>query len=139
MDPKDTTEVSSELYKVKSAFEAWRNTKTKGSRIPQDLWEQAIALYPKYSIGKIAGTLSLSYTDFKKHVENKIGEHSSFINDPVSGFIECDFPSACSPVPVAECVVEMEDGSGSKMRMCFRGKTDFDLLELGKSFWMRRS
>jgi len=137
MDPKDITRVSSELNKVKSAFEAWRSTKTKGSRIPKDLWKQAIALYPKYSVGKIATTLSLSYTDLKKRVENKIGEHSSFINDSVPAFIEFDFSSACSPM--SECVVEMEDGSGAKMRMCFRGKTDFDLLELGKSFWMRRS
>lgn len=137
MVPKNVTELSSELNEVKSAFKAWRSTKTQGSRIPQDLWEQAIALYPKCSIGKIAATLSLSYTALKKHVENKIGEHPSSINDPVAGFIEFDFSSACSSV--SECVVEMEDGSGSKMRMCFRGKTDFDLLELGKSFWMRRS
>jgi hypothetical protein len=137
MDQKSITGISSELNKVKSAFEAWRSTKTKGSRIPLDLWEQAIALYPKCSIGKISATLSLSYTDLKKHVESKTGKHSSSINDPVPAFMEFDFSSTCSPV--SECVVEMEDGSGSKMRMCFRGKTDFDLLELGKSFWMRRS
>ena len=137
MDQKDITGVSSELNKVKSAFEAWRSIKTKGSRIPQDLWEQAIALYPNYSIGQIAITLSLNYTDLKKRVENKTGEHSSFLNDTVPAFMEFDLSSACSPI--SECVVEMEDGSGAKMRMCFRGKTDFDLLELGKSFWMRRS
>jgi len=137
MDQKNITGVSSDLNKVKSAFEAWRKTKTKGSSIPQDLWKQAIALYPKFSIGKISTTLSLSYTDLKKRVENKIGKHSSFLNDPVAAFMEFDFSSACSSV--SECVVEMEDGNGAKMRMCFKGKTDFDLLELGKSFWMRRS
>jgi hypothetical protein len=137
MDQKDITEISPELNKVKSAFEAWRSTKTKGSRIPQDLWEKAIALYPKFSIGKISATLSLSYTDLKKRVENKTEKHSSSLNDSVPAFMEFDFSSACSSV--SECVVEMEDGSGSKMRMCFRGKTDFDLLELGKIFWMRRS
>lgn len=137
MDPKDITRVSSELNEVKSAFEVWRSTKTKGTRIPQDLWEQAIALYPKFSISKISTTLSMSYTDLKKRVENKIGKHSSSLNDPVPAFMEFDLSSVCPSV--SECVVEMEDGSGAKMRMCFRGKTDFDLLELGKSFWMRRS
>lgn len=137
MDPKNITGVSSDLNKVKSAFEAWRKTKTKGSRIPQDLWKQAIALYPKFSIGKISTTLSLSYTDLKKRVEKTIGKHSSSLNDPVPAFMAFDFSSACSSV--SECVVEMEDGNGAKMRMCFKGKTDFDLLELGKSFWMRRS
>jgi hypothetical protein len=28
----------------------------------------------------------------------------------------------------------MEDAKGSKMRMCFKGKTDFDLLGLAKAF-----
>ncbi|MDD4273320.1 MAG: hypothetical protein PHG14_06280 [Desulfobacter postgatei] len=62
---------------------------------------------------------------------------SASLNDPVAAFMAFDFSSACSSV--SECVVEMEDGNGAKMRMCFKGKTDFDLLELGKSFWMRRS
>lgn len=106
-------------------------------RISQDLWKQAIALYPKFSIGNISTTLSLSYTDLKKRVENKIGKHSSSLNDPVAALMAFDFSSACSSV--SECVVEMEDGNGAKMRLCFKGKTDFDLLELGKSFWMRRS
>ena len=39
MDPKDITGVSSELNKVKSAFEAWRSIKTKGSRIPKGFVE----------------------------------------------------------------------------------------------------
>jgi len=38
---------------------------------------------------------------------------------------------------VSECIVEMQDCSGAKMRMCFKGKTDFDFLELGKSFWRK--
>jgi hypothetical protein len=38
---------------------------------------------------------------------------------------------------MSECIVEMEDGRGGKMRMRFYGKTDFDLLELGKVFWSK--
>jgi hypothetical protein len=43
------------------------------------------------------------------------------------------------PAAVAECIVEMQDIGGSKMRMHFRGKTDFDLLELAKAFWRKKS
>jgi hypothetical protein len=42
------------------------------------------------------------------------------------------------PAAAAECIVEMQDTLGSKMRMHFRGKTDFDLLELAKAFWSKK-
>lgn len=137
MNQQATIQTAPLLNKVKSAFEAWRTTKEKGSCIPEYLWEEAVALYPEFSISKISTTLSLSYINLKQRVKKKIGERSSNKSEPFQGFVELGFSS---PSPsISECVVEMEDGSGSKMRMCFRGSTDFDLLELGKSFWMRRS
>jgi len=42
------------------------------------------------------------------------------------------------PAAVSECIVEMQDILGAKMRMHFRGKTDFDLLELAKAFWRKK-
>jgi len=39
----------------------------------------------------------------------------------------------------SECLVEMEDASGAKMRMQFKSGTDLDLLELSRIFWGRRS
>jgi len=135
MNQESMTERPSALNKVKLSFEGWRSSKAKGRRIPQNLWEEAIVLYPEFSVGKISTTLSLSHTDLKKRVKNKIEKASVPSNKPVPTFVELDFSSPCPPV--SECVVEMEDGKGAKMRMCFRGKTDFDLLELGKSFWMR--
>jgi len=124
------------LRNVQSSFKDWRASKKKGSRIPPSLWEEAVGLYPEFTVSQIATNLSLSYTDLKQRIETKIVKSSPNENKPVPAFFELDFSAPCASV--SECVVEMEDGSGSKMRMCFRGKTDFDLLELGKSFWMRR-
>ena len=52
-----------------------------------------------------------------------------------SGFIEVNLES---PAAESECIVEMQDILGAKMRMHFRGKTDFDLLELAKAFWSQK-
>jgi hypothetical protein len=136
MNQQKSIPIPPRLKNVKSDFEDWRATKKKGSRIPQGLWEDVVRLYPEFTVSKIATTLSLSYTDLKQRVENKVVTDSSNHNKPVPAFFELN--STAPSTSVSECVVEMEDGSGSKMRMCFRGKTDFDLLELGKSFWMRR-
>ena len=125
------------LNKVKSEFEIWRTNRKNRKPIPTDLWEQAVELYPAFTISKISTTLALSYTDLKKHVQQKPEDFSVQQNEKPPTFIALDFPA---PSPsIAECVVEMEDSSGAKMKMCFRGRTDFDLLELGKSFWRRQS
>ena len=123
------------LNKVKSEFDFWRTTRKNGKPIPVELWEQAVDLYPEFTISKISTTISLSYTDLKRCVEQKAEDVTGGRIENIPAFIELGLPQS-SPL-VSECVVEMEDSSGAKMRMCFRGETDFDLLELGKSFWRR--
>ncbi len=59
------------LNKVKSEFDLWRTTRKNGKPIPAELWEQAVSLYPDFTISKISTTLSLSYTDLKRRVEQK--------------------------------------------------------------------
>jgi len=125
------------LNKVKSEFKIWRTTRKNRNPIPADLWEHAVELYPAFTISKISTTLAISYTDLKQRVHQKPENFSASQDEKPPTFIELGFPAPSSSI--SECVVEMEDSSGAKMRMCFRGRTDFDLLELGKSFWRRQS
>ena len=119
------------IARVKAQFEAWRQTR-KNSRepIPEVLWKAAARLSKKYSVNIISKILHLNYTDLKKRVH---GNPSGALirSDVPDKFIEMD----CRSLP--ECIVEMEDAKGSKMRMCFRGKSDLDLPELWKAFWRK--
>ena len=47
-----------------------------------------------------------------------------------------ELPPPQSP-PTSECLVEMENIRGDKMRMHFSGEVNFDLLTLGQDFWRR--
>jgi hypothetical protein len=70
-------------------------------------------------------------------LKNRIyGEKSSHGKKKLSSsfFVELDWPGH---FPAAECIIEMEDAHGSKMRMSFKGRADLDLLELGKAFWTK--
>ena len=69
--------------------------------------------------------------DLKKRIP---GQKSVFKKKKLSSpfFIELDWQNN---FPATECVIEMENGSGSTMRMSFKGRADLDLLELGKAFW----
>ncbi len=137
MNHKKILPTDEKLNKVKSKFKTWRTIRKSRKPIPSKLWDEATDLYPEYSIHKISKELSLNYTDLKNRVQQKPGDLFVKQVEVNPAFIELGFSPVSSPV--AECVVEMEDINGAKMRMCFSGKTDFDLLELGKSFWSRKS
>jgi hypothetical protein len=126
------------LDQVKQQFEEWRKIKKGRERIPEKLWDAAVSLSDEYPISRIARELRLNYSTLKSRIIEK--EENTTIEDEFGiikkvadpAFIELDFNR---PAFVSGCVVEMQNSSGAKMRMCFKGKTDFDLLELGKAFW----
>jgi len=86
----------------------------------------------EYSLSRITRELRLNYSALKNRIvekdENTTIEDENRIIEKVSApaFIELDFERSAF---VSECIVEMQDTSGAKMRMCFKGKKDFDLLE----------
>ena len=121
------------LSEVKEQFKTWRRTRKSLRPIPKDLWEAAVNLTAKHSISQIAKELVLDYTALKRRVRVKNKDGAVSTNPP--DFIEVNLEP---PAAVAECIVEMQDIAGAKMRMHFRGKTDFDLLELAKTFWSKK-
>ena len=128
------THISAEqrsLSEVKDLFEVWRQNREKRRPMPEELWEAAVSLSEKHSLHQISKALRLNHTALKMRV---CPEKASTPKQPISTFIELEVPRE---TVMAECVIEMEDGAGGKMRMQFRGKTDFDLLELGKAFWRK--
>lgn len=130
------TEKRIALDKVKQKFKIWRKTRTRGTRIPDKLWQSAIDIYhfEDLTLHKVAKELHLNQADFKKHIQKDL----PIVKKPSPPtFIEMHYETQSEFV--SECIVEMEDPGGSKMKMCFRGKTQFDLLELGKSFWRKQA
>jgi len=123
------------LDQVCQQFEYWRQTREKRCPIPEQLWQAAESLYPEYSIYNISKALRLNYTDLKKRIEPKQPAFNPPCINPAE-FIEVKVNSAIRP---AECLVEMKDPFGAKMRMHFKGEAGLDLLELGKLFLSRRS
>ena len=123
------------LENVLEQFEAWRQSRTKRSSIPDALWQAAVNLCQEHTISKVSSTLRLNYAELKHRV------HVCTAGQPApcmtaSNFIELDL----SPSKAAsECMVEMSDQKGATMRMHFKGEAGLDLLELGKAFWSRRS
>ena len=125
---------SQSLSEVKEQFKTWRKTRKNPRPIPDKLWVAAVSLTANHSISQISKELVLDYSVLKKRVPIKKKSMADKTSPP--GFIELNLePSAA----VSECMVEMQDTLGAKMRMHFRGKPDFDLLELAKAFWRKQA
>jgi hypothetical protein len=134
MKPETSLALPSPLESVQYQFAAWRKTK-KNSRepIPEYLWEAASKLKNEYPISRISNALRLNHTDLKNRISGQKSNRQK--KKPSSPqFVEL----AClHSFTASECIVEMEDAWGSKMRMSFKGQANLDLLELGKVFWTK--
>ena len=131
MDKQSTPGTQPTLEEIKDNLENWRKTKTSMREpIPTKLWHQAVELCQKHSVSCVAKTLRLSYTDLRKRVYGpSISKRPINKKDPA--FIEIKYQQ---PLLTSEAIVEIEDKSGLKMRICFKGKPDVDLLSLAKVF-----
>jgi len=123
------------LEEVRDQFESWRKSRERRTAIPETLWEAAVILSKEYSVFQISKALRLNFTSLKNRVQ---ASNSCFSakTDSDPAFVELDFGRS---IFSAECLVEMEDKSGSKMKMHLKGVTGVDLLELGKAFWSKGS
>ena len=134
MEHEKTPALPSPLESVQYQFEKWRETrKSPREPIPGYLWTAAVRLLNQYSINQIARALHLNYNALKKRMPGQ----TSVAKKKTSSaplFVELDWQRN---FPASECLIEMEDASGSIMRMSFKGQADLDLLELGKAFWRK--
>ena len=134
MEHENNLALPSPLEAVRYQFNMWReNKKTSREPIPEYLWEAASKLKNEYPISLISNALQLNHTDLKNRISRKKSNQRR--KKPSSPqFVELD---CLHSFTVSECIVEMEDACGSKMRMSFKGKADLDLLELSKAFWTK--
>ena len=119
------SEVPASLSRLGQHFAAWRKMRGAGQRIPESLWKSAVKLATEHGLNRTARALSLDYYSLKKRVDRASSQ-------PKSTLVE--LPS--SPLSIiSECVIELEDATGSRMRVQLKGQDAPDLLALSRSFW----
>jgi hypothetical protein len=104
--------------KVVKRLETWRRQSRPRARLPEDLWSSAVALARRYGLHKTAKALRLDYYGLKKRVEqtDKGTRTTETRADTFVGVL----PSELSPLR-PECMLEMENASGSKLRIQLKG------------------
>ena len=133
MNARETGDLPGPLEVVRRRFERWRGSHRARSRIPDVLWNAAVKLVGRYGLHRTARALSIEYYSLKKRVEEQSTvareRHGS---DPTATFVE--LPPALA-VGTCDCTLELEDATGSKMRVHLQAAALPDLVALSRSFW----
>jgi|TARA_Y100000031_G_C8219623_1_gene385205 hypothetical protein len=117
------------LEAVRQRFEKWRRERKRGTKIPQRLWQAAVGLSDRHSVGEIATVLGLHYGRLKKRVSAFNGESEP---QAVAGM---EFVSVGAMPMEQTNVVELEDGSGKRLKVHLMGAGTGTVIEVAKALW----
>ena len=132
--PATKQAVNPTLKEIQNQFENWRNTRQKREPIPEALWQAAIRAAQYNPIGRVSRILRINHRELKKRIHTRYGD-SFFGVDLGTRFLEIDSSQLICPV---ECIVEMEQPDGARMKMHIKSGNGFNPLELAKEFWHKR-
>jgi hypothetical protein len=127
MNSNERGQLPSDVARGRSRFQAWREKREPGSRIPQDLWDMAVGLARIHGVSRTATVLGLDYYGLRKRVEAAVARPQA----TATSFVELP-----SPIRVGkECRLELDNGTGAIMRVHLVGYEAADVAAVSRSFW----
>ena len=125
------------LSEARCQLDHWRSQQSnKRTRLPKDFWQQAVALAQEHGLNKTARALGLKYYSLKKHLDATTTDELK----PAEArreFLEL-LPSPVTSQFI-DCTIELEDGSGTTMRMHIKGAHMADLASFACGFRSNRA
>ena len=131
-----TRGVDGGLSQLKRRFDQWRAGRKVGERIPVELWAGAVAAAVEHGAYRVAAELHLDYAVLKRRVSLAGGKVPA--TELAPRFVELLAPAGRTQPAVtlqSECVVEVANARGAKMRVEFNGSGLAGLSSLCSAFW----
>ena len=105
-------------------LDQFRSTQPRRTKLPEPLWQSAVELARLHGIYPVAHPLRLDYVQLKK----RLGGVPSRRPKPAKpAFVELITPRSAA---LAECLIEFESATGSKMRIQWKAATPPDWASL---------
>jgi hypothetical protein len=123
------------LMQLKERFATWRAVRKLGMRIPPELWAAAVEMVAVYGACRVAGELNLDYDMLKQRVA--LGGGKVRTTELAPRFVELFAAAGAMPVQSAlkpECVVELANARGARMRVELNGQGLVGLSALCSAF-----
>lgn len=141
MDGHDREAWREEFSSARDRFFAWRASRRRGERIPEDLWAEALRLAEQHGVSKTALTLKLDYYALQRRLgrgqaTESLSCRTSAASLP-SRFVEV---SLDRPSPALTCMIEIEGrvggASGSRLRLELKGLAPTELAAFVRTVWI---
>jgi hypothetical protein len=120
------------LSRARGEFQRWRSRRRRGTRIPEALWQAAVAAGREHGVSKAAQELRLDYYRLKDRLQVAGEDRFRLEEPPGRGFVEIPL---CAPCASSACVIEMEDGGGARLRLEVTGVSVSELETLMRGLW----
>ena len=127
---------TSTLEQVKQQFACWREHKT-GGHFPNKLWAAALDMADLYGVERTVQELGVNPDRLKKKRELIRQSSTRRVNAEEPQFIEMRMSPSCGMAPACECIIEVENAKGAKMRIQFKGHDTAELVRLSDALWSR--
>ena len=121
------------LNQVKERFNLWRVTRTRGKHIPAHLWIAAVDLAKEYGLQQVANELHVDCNRLKTHLDQAVGTLQ--ISKTSTQFVEMTVTPVSKLMAQSECVIELENPRGAKMRVELNGNGIAGLADMCNTFW----
>jgi hypothetical protein len=117
---------------VRDELDQWRaKRKNRRTRIPERFWHAAVELTEEHGVYRVARALRLDYSALKRRAScEESAEAGGQADGPL--FVELEMSEAGVS---GECMVEMENHRGAKMKIALKGGHGVDVLALCNGFW----
>jgi hypothetical protein len=122
--------VATELEQVRDALAEWRAAPGKGQRIPDAVWRKAVRAAKRHGLNPVSKALGLDYNCLRRHVTGD-GRSENRNAGLRPAFMEVRPETA--PEDLA-CIIEMEKGGGTRMRICVKSAATVDWCRIKEAF-----
>jgi hypothetical protein len=132
---QETSMAGGSLERVRQQLQDWRAGRKLGEHIPAPLWAAAVGAAREQGLHRVAVELHLDYAGLKRRFE---GDGAMTPRAAIAPrFVELFAPAASVTAATerAECVVEMGNARGAKMRVELNGQGLAGLAGLCSAFW----
>lgn len=103
---------------VQDRFERWRKNKSGRDRIPERLWAAAMKLCERHGVDRVRRWLRLNYTALRDRIAH--ARRSGPVpqkKKSAPAFVEWVSTAPMTAPPVAEYVLELQDGADLRIRV----------------------
>lgn len=136
MNDATPSDFSAACSGVQRKLRHWRQRPRHGARIPAELWREAAELACAHGLSRTARALRLDYYSLQKRAAaaSRLGVRPSAAGAGTQApeFVEL-LPGGI-PASRPECLIEVEDGGGAKLRIHLQGGEFPDIAALMRGF-----